>query len=503
MTGDAGPASSDDPLVGRILSERYRIERKLGEGGMGSVYMAEHVVIQKRVALKVLAPELARKDELAARFLQEARAASRIGQENVIDISDFGRTDGQVYFVMEYLEGMDLGAALRVAGALSWGRTRRIMLQILRALRAAHALNIIHRDLKPENVFLIEREGRPDFVKLLDFGIAKMPGEPGDGPDSGPRLTRTGMIFGTPDYMAPEQAEGKVADHRADLYSAGCVLYHCLTGTPPFSAASFMALLTKHLLEPVEPPSKRRPDLGIPPELDALIARSLEKDRDNRWGSTDEFSAAFSRVPGPAHALADHGGPDEYPGASGTIAGHVVIDRPGSGSALRLPSPPGRTAVLPVPSGANPAIPTAESVADAPAGNGRRLALLGVALGIAAAVAFALLRRNPPPPVEKSIAAPAMPADPAPPAAEPEPAQVPAVPPVNTHAARVTAEGGATAAAEPGPETRSGSKRREARRTGHRSAESPAIEPTQAQPAANKPPSPAVPSELKPFPGQP
>ena len=160
--GEVRPPAGD-PLLGRVISERYRVLGKLGEGGMGAVYLAEHVFIHKKVALKILAQDLARREELAARFLQEARAASRIGQENVIDISDFAQTpDGLVYFAMEYLEGRDMGALLRQEGPLPWERTRAIIIQICKALRAAHAQGIVHRDLKPENIFLIEREGRPD-----------------------------------------------------------------------------------------------------------------------------------------------------------------------------------------------------------------------------------------------------------------------------------------------------------------------------------------------------
>ena len=286
---------AEDPLLGRVISERYRVLGKLGEGGMGAVYLAEHVFIHKKVALKVLAHDLARREELAARFLQEARAASRIGQENVIDISDFAQTpDGLVYFAMEYLEGMDLGVLLRQEGALPWPRTRAIIIQICKALRAAHGQGIVHRDLKPENIFLIEREGRRDFVKLLDFGIAKVSAGPGE---EGPRLTRTGMIFGTPEYMAPEQAEGKPADHRVDIYAVGCVMFHCLTGAAPFQAESFMAMLTKHLLEPAVAPSVRRPDLGIPPTVDAIVLKALQKERDKRWDDIDQLLVALNADP--------------------------------------------------------------------------------------------------------------------------------------------------------------------------------------------------------------
>jgi len=192
---------------------------------MGSVDLAEQVVIGKKFALTVLAPEFSRRADLVARFLQEARSASRIGHENVIDIMDFGQSpDGLVYIAMEFLDGKDLGEIVRGKGALEWSEARAIVLQICRALRAAHDKGIGHRDMKPENIFLIQCVGQPHFVKILDFGIAKVMGlDP-----SGPRLTRTGMIFGTREYMAPEQAEGKDTDHRADIYAVGCIMYHLI-----------------------------------------------------------------------------------------------------------------------------------------------------------------------------------------------------------------------------------------------------------------------------------
>jgi serine/threonine protein kinase len=301
------PAPTDDPLVGRVISERYRVIRKLGEGGMGAVYLAEHVFIEKKVALKVLASELSRREDLAKRFLQEAKSASRIGHENIIDISDFGQTeDGLVFFAMEYLDGVDLGALVRQHGALPWSRAKPIVMQICKALRAAHAQGIVHRDMKPENIFVLQREGRPDFIKLLDFGIAKVTGGAGMG-DEGPRLTRTGMIFGTPEYMAPEQAEGKPADHRVDIYATGCVIYHCITGVTPFQADSFMAMLTKHLLEDPIAPSARRPDLDISPELDEIILRSLEKNREQRWQTMDEIIVAVAACEASDDAADDDG----------------------------------------------------------------------------------------------------------------------------------------------------------------------------------------------------
>jgi tRNA A-37 threonylcarbamoyl transferase component Bud32 len=292
--GDAQPPA-DDPLIGMVLSDRYRIIRKLGEGGMGAVYQAEHALIEKRIALKVLFPELTRRTDLVARFLQEAKSASRIGHENVIDISDFGQSpEGLVYIAMEYLDGHDLSHLIRTAGPQPWARARPILMQIAKALRAAHEHGIIHRDMKPENVFLIQREGRPDFVKVLDFGIAKSVNVD----DGGPRLTQAGMIFGTPEYMSPEQAQGQTPDHRVDVYALGCVMYHLLTGSVPFTADNFMGILTKHMLDPVQPPRRRSPGLGIASDVEAVCMRALEKDRDNRWQDMDQFYRALGGAGG-------------------------------------------------------------------------------------------------------------------------------------------------------------------------------------------------------------
>jgi serine/threonine protein kinase len=294
--GDASPPAADDPLIGTVVSARYRIIRKVGEGGMGAVYQAEHALIEKRVALKILFQDLTRRPDLVARFLQEAKSASRIGQENVIDISDFGQSaDGLVYIAMEYLDGQDLGKTLRAEKQLSWTRTRPILMQIAKALRAAHSHGIIHRDMKPENVYLVQREGRADFVKVLDFGIAKVVSADDN---DGPRLTQTGMIFGTPEYMSPEQAQGHPPDHRLDVYAVGCLMYHMLTGAVPFTADSFMGILTKHLLEPVVPPRRRRPDLDIPADVEAVCLRAMEKNRENRWPDMDAFYQALGAAGG-------------------------------------------------------------------------------------------------------------------------------------------------------------------------------------------------------------
>ncbi len=290
-----------DPLLGQTLAGRYKIVRKLGEGGMGAVYLATHQILEKQVALKILHGEFARKKDLVERFMQEAKAASRITHENVIDISDYGETpDGLVFFAMELLQGHDLHeeiARARLAGQLlPWSRSKKIFLQICAALSAAHGKGIIHRDLKPENVYLVDFLGDPDFVKLLDFGIAKLT-EVAEGDR---KLTRTGMLFGTPEYMSPEQARGEPhVDARVDVYAMGCILFQLITGRVPFEAENFMGVLSLHLTEPppiIAPETFDR--IGGPRELSGVVTKALEKDRNARWQSIDELANAVRKVCG-------------------------------------------------------------------------------------------------------------------------------------------------------------------------------------------------------------
>ena len=293
---------TEDPLIGSTLAGRYAISKKLGEGGMGAVYLATHNLLEKQVALKVLHGEFARKPDLVERFMQEAKSASRIRHENVIDISDFGATpEGQVFFAMELLKGHDLHdeiARARVAGnLLPWSRSKKIFLQICSALSAAHAKGIVHRDLKPENVYLIEFLGDPDFVKLLDFGIAKLTEAGEEGGER--KLTKTGMLFGTPEYMSPEQARGEHVDHRVDVYAMGCILFQLVTNRVPFEADNFMGVLSLHL---TEPPPAIAPEvfdmIGAPRALAEVIERALAKDRGVRWQTIDELANAVRQVCG-------------------------------------------------------------------------------------------------------------------------------------------------------------------------------------------------------------
>ncbi len=199
-------------FTGRVIDNRYRVIRKIGEGGMGTVYAGEHVEIGKDVAIKILHPAYSTQQDLVERFRREARAASRIGHPHIIDVTDFGETeDGCAYFVMEHLDGIDLADVLSHERRLAPERACQIAIQICRALAAAHAAGVIHRDLKPENIFLVARDGQADFVKVLDFGIARSMGR-------ARRLTNPGVAMGTPEYMAPEQAEGGAVDQRSDIY---------------------------------------------------------------------------------------------------------------------------------------------------------------------------------------------------------------------------------------------------------------------------------------------
>jgi eukaryotic-like serine/threonine-protein kinase len=283
--GDAGPPT-DDPLIGRVLSERYRVLRKVGRGGVGTVYQAEHALIEKKIALKVLFPELARRPELVARFLHEAKSASRIGHENVIDISDFGQSpEGLAYIAMELLDGKDLAKRLAADGPLSWPRARSILMQIVKALRAAHEHGIIHRDVKPENVFLVPREGRSDFIKVLDFGISKVLDDA-----EGPGRVRPGM--------PPELAQGQAVDHRVDVYAVGCLMYRMLTGAAPSDARPATAGARAPEL-PVAP-RELRPDLQIAADVEAVCLRALEIDREKRWQDMDALYRALGAAGGEA-----------------------------------------------------------------------------------------------------------------------------------------------------------------------------------------------------------
>jgi len=269
-----------DPLVGRTIGGRYLVCELIGTGGMGTVYRGRHQLVGRDVALKFLAPRYARDPAARERFLREARAANRIDHEHIIDITDFGETsDNLVFLVMEYLDGEQLGELID-KGPLEPKRALEIAFQLATALARAHELDVIHRDIKPDNVFVLQRRGG-DFVKLLDFGLAKVMGEH--------RLTASGKVFGTPEYLSPEQARGEQLTGAADQYSLGCVLYEMLTGQLPFEGPSPEVVL-KHLQSEPAPPSHVNPRLPAADKIDAVVLRLLAKHPSGRF--TDAYHLA-------------------------------------------------------------------------------------------------------------------------------------------------------------------------------------------------------------------
>ncbi|MCK9462811.1 MAG: serine/threonine protein kinase, partial [Proteobacteria bacterium] len=294
LAGTTRAEARPDPLIGALVDGRFLVERKLGEGGMGAVYEAEQTAFGRKVAIKVLHPHLT--DETTnARFRNEAAAASRLDHPNTITVFDFGETEsGSLYIAMELIAGAGLDVEIRKHGALEWRRAARIARQICGSLANAHESGIVHRDLKPENVMLLERDTERDFVKVLDFGIAKI--VEGDGTDQRQALTKTGMVLGTPQYMSPEQIRGEKVDARSDVYSAGVIVYQMLTGALPFSAETPMGLLTKHLLDAPPPFARSNPACRVPKELERLVMQALAKNASERPQTMHEVAARLDAL---------------------------------------------------------------------------------------------------------------------------------------------------------------------------------------------------------------
>ncbi len=294
--------NTDDPMIGRTLPGGYIILDLVGIGGMGRVYRAEQTALSRTVAVKVIHPHLVGEENTAARFITEARAASRLNHPNSVGVIDFGKTDdGQLYLVMEFLRGKDLARVQYEAGSLTFRRTVSILRQVLAALAEAHHLEIIHRDLKPENIILEPVRSGGDFVKVVDFGLAKMRAEA-----TAPGITSPGIVCGTPEYMSPEQGRGDTLDPRSDIYAVGVVMYQLLTGRLPFEAESPTQVVLMHIGEPPKHPRDVAPEREIPLVLEAVCLKALQKEPDQRFSNADEFSDALDNAMSEIDKVAPH-----------------------------------------------------------------------------------------------------------------------------------------------------------------------------------------------------
>jgi serine/threonine-protein kinase len=285
---DGTPLRSAEPtrdLIGQILAERYHVTKKLGEGGMGQVYLAEHVKMGRRCAIKIMSQGMINDPDAVSRFNREAANASRINHANVCSIYDFGETkEGLIYLAMEFIEGKSLTDLLHDTGPLLLPRAAGIILQCAEALQAAHDLGIVHRDLKPDNIMVISARGR-DVVKVVDFGIAKATGAD----SGGQKVTKTGLVVGTPEYMSPEQLSGDALDGRSDIYSLALVFYRMVTGRLPFVAETAQETMIKRLTDDPIPLAQARPDGRFPAGLQAIMDRALARWPTDRYASAAEF----------------------------------------------------------------------------------------------------------------------------------------------------------------------------------------------------------------------
>ncbi len=340
-------ALGPDPLIGVTIGN-YQIRHKLGEGGMGSVYMAEHPMIGKKVAVKVLHAEFAANEDVVGRFFTEAKSVNDIQHPNIVDIVDYGvipqdDASSMVYFIMEFLSGKSLADLIHQEAPLPPERALGLCLQIADALAASHEAGIVHRDLKPDNVMLLKRRHTSDFVKVLDFGIAKLTGD-----QPGSRRTRTGIVMGTPAYMSPEQCEGKGdIDRRTDIYALGILLYEMISGRVPFVGDGYGEVLVQHLTQiPARPTTIRG---VIPPHVEMVCMKALEKRPENRYPSMDEFQRALQD---PVAYVEAHGGLQGFlhtalvdqgpvPVAAAPAASTGIMVTPAPGSVMGLTPAPG------------------------------------------------------------------------------------------------------------------------------------------------------------------
>ncbi|MFI5235184.1 MAG: protein kinase, partial [Gemmatimonadales bacterium] len=279
-------ANPSGDLIGQVIADRYHITKKLGEGGMGAVYLAEHVKMGRKSAIKVMSSSMSNDPDAISRFNREANNASRINHPNVCAIYDFGETgDGIIYLAMEFIEGKSLSGLLKEAGPLPLNRATAILRQAADGLEVAHELGIVHRDLKPDNI-MIAAQGGKDLVKVVDFGIAKAVG----GEETGQRVTKTGLVVGTPEYMSPEQLSGDKLDGRSDLYSLALVYYRMITGALPFQAETSQETMIKRLTDDPMPLQQALPTGRFPAALQTVMDRALARYANDRYGSAAQFA---------------------------------------------------------------------------------------------------------------------------------------------------------------------------------------------------------------------
>ena len=276
-----------------VLGQRYRLDRQIGSGSMGVVYAAHDLSRDQPIALKMIDRGHTVDATMVARFQREGRIVSDLRHPNIVEVFDVGEIDGDWVMTMELLDGTNLADAIEATTAYTPESAIPILRGVLDALEIAHARQIVHRDIKPQNIFLARNGGVAATVKVLDFGVAKVVGL-----NSEDQLTRSGTILGTPEFMAPEQATGKGADHRSDLYAVACVAYAMLCGRPPFVDNWPMRIVMKQAFEPPVPPSRLRPELARAPEIDRVMARALEKNPEDRYQSAGEMRAAIEALAG-------------------------------------------------------------------------------------------------------------------------------------------------------------------------------------------------------------
>jgi len=302
-----------DPFIGRdILNGQFQILQKIGSGGMGAVYKALQPDMNRMVGVKILHPKLANRKDLVSRFRREARAMSQLSHPNTTKVFMFGELDdGSLYIIMEFLDGKNLNQTVRGEGPFPVERALPVLIAVCGALDEAHKAGIIHRDLKPENIFLVQGSGLKDYAKVLDFGLAKV-GERQMRPGS-VILTQEGMVFGTPEFMSPEQAQGKALTPASDIYSLAVILYEVLTGKLPYDAKSAMDYIQLHVTGKHVPLSQRVPGRVFPPLLDQIMDRALAKRAEDRYSSAADFAAAMQYVLQGATALPPHLSPAPEP----------------------------------------------------------------------------------------------------------------------------------------------------------------------------------------------